>query len=143
MPGECGQHSRARSEKGYFSNANILPAVERNSNWRFHFAGITATTPRDIKALGTTITRGLTLLQSGYSIVRYADARYMVANEKGDTYTIRYDEAQGVANCACEAYIRLGVCKHIVALFTNKKAIDAASAQPKPAFDVSDWNGSN
>lgn len=93
------------------------------------FAAITAVTSRDIKSLVTTLQRGMELMSSGeYFWVRTPgnDGRYRVENiESHKSYTVWYHPASKTASCSCEACVRLGTCKHLVAIHLHQAEIDA------------------
>jgi len=92
------------------------------------FSAITAKSPKQMKALATTITNGLNLLSEGYIFTRRNAAYYIVTKPgSDDVYNVAYDPAKGVASCSCQACVFLGTCKHLVCLEVNKAKIDAAN----------------
>jgi hypothetical protein len=90
------------------------------------FSSVNARTPKQAKALATTITAGLSLLDDGYTILPVSRTMYIATTPAGDAY--RMTICGDIFGCSCDACKFLGVCKHLVCLTFNRDAIDAGQS---------------
>ena len=88
-----------------------------------------ANSEKAAKALATTITRGITLLQDGYEIRTDNCINYRVGSPEGRIYIVTHNENHGQFHCTCEAFNALNCCKHLVCVNLNKRKIDAMNKE--------------
>jgi len=100
------------------------------------FGAISARSPKAIAATLTTIARGETLINDGYTFTNRRDVKgtYCCTSPEGELYHLEY--SKGELTCDCQASSWLGICKHAVALELKSRKPQVT----EPTFTiVKDW----